>query len=210
MSTAATWQTESTSSDATEKLAEQLGKNLRGGEVIELVSDLGGGKTTFVRGLARGAGSSNHVASPTFTISRVYKVKAPELTHSDAPLGAAAERKRGVHDSTVSAHRKAATTRSAETTSGVDGSAGKQAGGVREIWHFDFYRLQDAGIIADELAEFMHDPSNVVVIEWGGLVQNALPEDRLTVNLKNSGETKRKIEINCPAGLKYLLSNLSD
>jgi len=46
MSTEKTWQTESTSSDATEKLAERLGHNLRGGEVIELVSDLGGGKTT--------------------------------------------------------------------------------------------------------------------------------------------------------------------
>lgn len=68
-------QTRSTSSAATERLGERLGCNLRGGEVIELVSDLGGGKTTFVRGLARGLGSRDHVSSPTYTISHEYHVK---------------------------------------------------------------------------------------------------------------------------------------
>jgi tRNA threonylcarbamoyladenosine biosynthesis protein TsaE len=56
---------------------------LRGGEIIELVSDLGGGKTTFVRGLARGMGSKDNVASPTFTISRQYKAKGLTLHHFD-------------------------------------------------------------------------------------------------------------------------------
>lgn len=73
----------SQSSDDTEQLAEKIGAQLKGGEVIELVSDLGGGKTTFVRGLARGAGSTDHVASPTFTISKVYKGKHVELHHFD-------------------------------------------------------------------------------------------------------------------------------
>jgi len=56
---------------------------LRGGEVIELVSDLGGGKTTFTRGLARGAGSSDKVASPTFTISREYQAPHFMIAHFD-------------------------------------------------------------------------------------------------------------------------------
>ncbi len=50
-----------------------MGRLLRGGEVIELLSDLGGGKTTFVRGLARGVGSKDHVSSPTFKICNSYK-----------------------------------------------------------------------------------------------------------------------------------------
>ncbi len=58
----------------TEQIAQEIGKSLRGGEVIELSSDLGGGKTTFVRGLARGVGSPDHVSSPTFTISNHYIV----------------------------------------------------------------------------------------------------------------------------------------
>ena len=67
----------------TEGLAEKIGRSLKGGEVIELVSDLGGGKTTFVRGLARGLESHDHVASPTFTISRIYKGNKLELHHFD-------------------------------------------------------------------------------------------------------------------------------
>ena len=83
MSTVMTWQTESTSSDATEKLAEQLGKQLQGGEVIELASDLGGGKTTFVRGLVRGMCSTDKVSSPSFTVSKVYQADKLQVHHFD-------------------------------------------------------------------------------------------------------------------------------
>lgn len=69
--------------EATETIAEDIGKRLRGGEVIELVSDVGGGKTTFVRGLVRGAGSDDHVASPTFTISKLYKAPKFKIHHFD-------------------------------------------------------------------------------------------------------------------------------
>lgn len=51
--------------------------------MIELVSDLGGGKTTFTRGLVRGAGSSDKVASPTFTISREYEAPKFIIAHFD-------------------------------------------------------------------------------------------------------------------------------
>ena len=60
-----------------------MGTRLKGGEVIELVSDLGGGKTAFVRGLAKGFGSSDAVASPSFTLSREYKAGAKTLYHFD-------------------------------------------------------------------------------------------------------------------------------
>lgn len=83
MSTIKHCQLTSTSSDQTEQFAHQIGVRLRGGEVIELVSDLGGGKTTFTRGLAAGAGSSDVVASPTFTVSKVYKTEALEIHHFD-------------------------------------------------------------------------------------------------------------------------------
>ena len=83
MNTVMTLQIDSTSSDDTEKIAEHIGEQLRGHEVIELVSDLGGGKTTFVRGLVRGAGSIDKVASPSFTISRVYRAKKLQIHHYD-------------------------------------------------------------------------------------------------------------------------------
>ena len=78
-----TWQTVSTSSEQTEQLGAKLGASLKGGEVIELVSDLGGGKTTFVRGLARGAQTTDKVASPSFTISKVYQCPLFEIHHFD-------------------------------------------------------------------------------------------------------------------------------
>lgn len=65
------------------ELAGSIGANLKGGEVIELIADVGGGKTTFVKGLAKGAGSKNHVSSPTFTISKVYKTPKFEIIHFD-------------------------------------------------------------------------------------------------------------------------------
>lgn len=71
------------SADETEALGATLGARLRGGEVIELTSDLGGGKTTFVRGLAAAAGSTDRVASPTFTISKVYEAPRFEIHHFD-------------------------------------------------------------------------------------------------------------------------------
>lgn len=67
----------------TEQIAASIGSRLRGGESIELVSDLGGGKTTFTRGLARGTGSQDVVSSPTFTISKVYVAPKFQIHHFD-------------------------------------------------------------------------------------------------------------------------------
>ena len=47
----------SSSLEETKQFASTIGKKLRGGEVFELISDLGGGKTSFVSGLAAGFGS---------------------------------------------------------------------------------------------------------------------------------------------------------
>ena len=68
----------------TQLLGEHLGQCFRGGEVIELSSDLGGGKTTLVQGLVRGFGSADVVSSPSFTISNVYsRSDGKEFHHFD-------------------------------------------------------------------------------------------------------------------------------
>jgi tRNA threonylcarbamoyladenosine biosynthesis protein TsaE len=61
---------------------ENFGRALRQGDLILLEGDLGAGKTTFVRGLARGAGSQALVASPTFQLVRVYPGPL-QLAHID-------------------------------------------------------------------------------------------------------------------------------
>lgn len=55
------------------EFGERLGRLLVGGETIELVGDVGAGKTTLVKGLARGLEIDEDVQSPSFTISRVYE-----------------------------------------------------------------------------------------------------------------------------------------
>jgi len=84
MSTEKTWQTESSSSDDTFAIGEKFGLACRGGETFLLSSDLGGGKTTFTKGLAKGLGSANTVTSPTFMVSRVYACRDDiKLHHFD-------------------------------------------------------------------------------------------------------------------------------
>jgi tRNA threonylcarbamoyladenosine biosynthesis protein TsaE len=61
----------------------RIGRKLRGGETIELTSDLGGGKTAFVRGLAKGMGSEDAVRSPSFTLSNQYRAGKLTLHHLD-------------------------------------------------------------------------------------------------------------------------------
>ena len=59
----------------TEKIAKELAKSLRGGEVIALFGDLGAGKTVFVRGLAKGLGIKKKITSPTFVYMKSYTLK---------------------------------------------------------------------------------------------------------------------------------------
>jgi tRNA threonylcarbamoyladenosine biosynthesis protein TsaE len=66
----------------TEIIGEHLGKRLETGDVVLLTGELGAGKTTFVRGVARGAGSPAPVASPTFQLVRVYPGRV-QLAHVD-------------------------------------------------------------------------------------------------------------------------------
>lgn len=75
-------------------IAEDIGSQCRGGDVIVLSGDLGAGKTTFTQGLARGLGIEEPVTSPTFVISRVHPHPSGgvSLVHVDAyRLGSVAE-----------------------------------------------------------------------------------------------------------------------
>ncbi len=67
----------------TMRLGELFGARCRGGEVFELRSDLGGGKTTLTRGIALGLGSDDEVSSPSFTINNRYVGKKLTLEHFD-------------------------------------------------------------------------------------------------------------------------------
>ena len=66
----------------TEAVAEEMAARLELGDLLLLAGELGAGKTTFVRGLARGLGSPAPVQSPTFQLVRVYPGRI-QLAHLD-------------------------------------------------------------------------------------------------------------------------------
>jgi tRNA threonylcarbamoyladenosine biosynthesis protein TsaE len=113
------------------ELAWECGLKLGGGEVIELVGDVGVGKTTFVQGLARAIGVTGPVTSPSYTISNSYL--------------------------------------------GSDGLT---------LDHYDFYRLDNPGIMKTAIAESINNPQTVTVIEWGQAVAGVLPPGRRVIEIK--------------------------
>lgn len=130
--------------NSTEEMIEfgkEIGSNLEGGSVLELIGDVGAGKTTFTKGLALGLGVLETVQSPTFTISRVYE--GDNLTLS----------------------------------------------------HYDFYRLNDYGIMKMELAENLSDTQNITVVEWGGELADILPEKHLRLIFESISEDKRLVKV---------------
>ncbi len=121
---------------------ERIGRCFKGGECVELIGDIGAGKTTLTKGMAAGLKITETVQSPTFTINRTY----------DSPTGL-------------------------------------------RLSHYDFYRLSDAGIMADELAESLEDSHTVIAIEWGAVVNPVLPVDTLRITIESPDEFTRTLTL---------------
>lgn len=67
----------------TEKFGENLAKILKPGDVIALAGDLGTGKTTLTKYIAKGLGIDDMITSPTFTIVQEYHQGNLPLYHFD-------------------------------------------------------------------------------------------------------------------------------
>lgn len=133
-------------------LGKHLGERLRGGEMIELIGDVGAGKTTLVKGVGQGLKIHDDVQSPSFTISRVYTAR-DEL----------------------------------------------------ELHHYDFYRLQEAGVMSFELAESIDEPRAVTIVEWADTVLDVLPMDRMIVKIDHTPYGNgRIVTVSVPETLQYL------
>ena len=123
------------------EFGESFAKKLDFPAVIELIGDVGAGKTTFTRGLAKGLGILEPVTSPSFMISKKYTFPSGILTH------------------------------------------------------YDFYRLDEPGIMVEDLAEAMNEKSSVVVVEWGESAKDVLPEDRIKISIKYLEDGTREISL---------------
>jgi len=117
------------------EFGEKFARRLSFPACLQLIGDVGAGKTTFTRGLAKGLGVIDAVTSPSFVISKRY--------------------------------------------------AGEKA----NLVHYDFYRLDDPGIMAEDLADSLSEKNTVVVVEWGGDVEGVLPEycQKIQIKLRDDG-----------------------
>lgn len=121
---------ELTSVAMTDQLAEIIGKVARPGDNLVLTGDLGAGKTTLTKGIAKGLGIVQMIKSPTYTIIREY-------TQGKMPL-----------------------------------------------YHMDIYRVAASG--ADLGLDEYFEGDGLSVIEWGNLLEDALPEDYLELIIEKS------------------------
>ena len=72
------------SEEETLSLGERLAQLIPNGMTLLLQGDLGAGKTTLVRGIARGLNIKATVQSPTFNIMKIYLNGKRPLIHIDA------------------------------------------------------------------------------------------------------------------------------
>lgn len=116
--------------DKTEELAKVIGEVAQPGDNLVLTGDLGAGKTTLTKGIARGLGIEQMIKSPTYTIIREYDQ------------------------------------------------------GRLPLYHMDIYRVATSG--ADLGLDEYFEGEGLSVIEWGNLLEEALPEDYLELILEKS------------------------
>ena len=123
---------------------QELGKTISAPAVIELVGDVGSGKTTLTRGIAKGLGVTESVSSPSFTISRRYAYAKNNQNYN--------------------------------------------------LVHYDFYRLGDPGLMAEDLSESISDKNTITIIEWADTVADILPEKRTTIKITVNDDGSRHVE----------------
>lgn len=123
-------------------VAKQLAAKLPAKFCLELIGDVGAGKTTFTKALVENLGSSDEVTSPSFAINNRYQL--------------------------------------------ADG---------REVSHYDFYRLGEAGVISQELVEDLDSPQTCVIVEWAETVSQVLPAERLQMTITTLTDGSRRLRI---------------
>ena len=67
----------------TESFGKELAEELKAGDVLALIGDLGTGKTALTRYIAKGLGIDERITSPTFTIVKEYTDGRLPLYHFD-------------------------------------------------------------------------------------------------------------------------------
>ena len=129
---------QSNSEAETREIGFRLGKKIKRGDVVCLYGELGSGKTTMVKGIARALGiSERDITSASFSIIVEYD--------SDIPF-----------------------------------------------YHIDLYRVENDEVASLGLHEYI-GREGISVIEWAERAEKEIPDNRIKVTLKYTGENSREI-----------------
>ena len=151
-------------------LAQEILKNPQSDKatVLCLYGDLGGGKTTFMQGFAKGLGIKQKILSPTFVIMKKFSI-------------ASSSRKRG------SSEKKNQSKNTLDS---------RFCGNDSNFYHIDAYRLKNyKDAVELGLKEIFKNPENIVAIEWPERIKNILPKNAIKINIEFISENKRAIMI---------------
>ena len=66
--------------------------------------------------------------------------------------------------------------------------------------HYDFYRLEDPGIMRRTIAEGLTGEKNITVVEWADTVKDVLPPERIIVEIKYVADQPEWREVNYDTG----------
>ncbi len=73
-----------------------------------------------------------------------------------------------------------------------------------DLFHFDFYRLSEPGIMRDEIAEVVADGKAVVAVEWAEIIRDVLPAEHIGISVSVTGDNSRHFSFSYPAKFHYL------
>lgn len=66
-------------SEDMEQVGKKIAQTLTGGDIVLLYGELGAGKTTLTKGIAKELGVKDAITSPSFTLMNIYPTKHSEI-----------------------------------------------------------------------------------------------------------------------------------
>ena len=78
-----------------------------------------------------------------------------------------------------------------------------------ELAHYDFYRLQEGGVLAEALKEDLASRQIVTILEWPEIIEGLIEDPALVVSITAVSDTQRVIELDDPSeSYQHLLKDL--
>jgi len=160
------------SAEECEAAAAAFARELPPDTTLALHGDLGVGKTTFVRGLARGLGIREAITSPTFSLYSLYRAEPEKLECEENNAAITPPQNRQI--------------------AAVASPLGQFP---TTLLHLDAYRLDTAAEVEELLLEDFLQTPWCLAIEWPEKIADWLPHNALHLTLSIPSPHTHKIRL---------------